>query len=179
MVVSWSGDGPSSSSSIFGGEGDVRMFLFYFEDVFMRGKNEEERAMSFLSLLDRESLQFYFNRSKKYGTVSAERQVFETVKAASLDRFVKREELQVTIRQATGASLDEGDLLQSLEDLDVLWNQVIFSEDARYGFLRVAVRNIGLLAKIAIYRRASDYERLKKLIRDFELEKKTGSVFSE
>lgn len=39
-------------------EGDVRMFLFYFENIFMRGMDKAEKAMKFLSLMDGERFRF-------------------------------------------------------------------------------------------------------------------------
>lgn len=52
----------ASMQSGFRDEGDVMVFFFYFENVAMRGKDEKEKAVELLALLDGAAFDFYFEK---------------------------------------------------------------------------------------------------------------------
>lgn len=168
MVLSWRADTPEASSRVFTGTGDVKLFMFYFENVLMRGKDLQEKSYELLAHLDGEAFQFFFERFTTAGVLRDEAKEFENVKNAFFDRFQKKEEPQDVIREATDASLDPERLVESMDRVDALYSRAGFNEEAKFGFLRMAAMKIPQVATFAMYRGASDYPALKKAIRDFD-----------
>lgn len=113
-----------------------------------------------------QSSQFSLNRFANERTASADGTLFETFHAAFLDFSVRREESQNSIRTATGATLDDVDPLQYLENLHMLYNRATINDETRNEFHRVAVSNTALPEKFTLCHGASHYEKLKKSVRD-------------
>ena len=119
MVLSWRDDSHAGPSNrVFDGSGDVRMFLFYFENVAMRGKKQEEKALELLSYLDGKAFEFFFARFTKEGCLTTEGQDFKTIKDALVLEFEEKEELQEIIRRAMVATLDPSNLVSSMAAMD-------------------------------------------------------------
>lgn len=67
------------------------------------------------------------------------------------------------------ATLDIGDLTHSLHGVDTLYSKASFNEEAKFGLLQNAAMKVPDLAAFAIYRGATDYPSLMKVIRDFDI----------
>lgn len=85
-----------------------------------------------------------------------------------MERFARSKEPQDVIREATDASLDETNYLQSLDCLDALYTRAGFNEETKFGFLRMEFTKILPVANFAMYHGASDYAQLTRGIKDFE-----------
>lgn len=61
MVLSWRARTEATSTRIFNGEGDVKQFIFYYENVVLRNETGEERSTELHSHLDGTAFEFYFD----------------------------------------------------------------------------------------------------------------------
>lgn len=121
MVLSWRGGSQGNTSRIFDGSGDVRMFLFYFENVIAREIEEGKKSYELLAHLDGEAFEFFFSLFTKEGVLTDEALDFKKVRKALLQKFVKREQPQDIIRESTDGILDAGNLTESMMKLDSLF----------------------------------------------------------
>lgn len=143
------------------------MLLFYFGNVVSRGKDGREKALVLLTHIDGYVLQFFFEKFTISSAINDAGKNHIFVKSAFLERFVRRPEPQDIIRRATDTTLDEKNHELSLERMDSLCAHASFNEEAKLGFLRVAVTNIFHVATFAMYRRLSDYTQFARAGRDF------------
>lgn len=72
------------------------------------------------------------------------------------------------IREATDATLDAGNLMESMLKLDSMYYRAGFNEEAKFGFLRVATMKIPQVATFAMYPGVSLYDKLKKAIQEYD-----------
>lgn len=154
MVLSWRDN--DKTNRIFDGSGDLKIFMFYFENVAMRGKPQEDKCHELIAHLDGEAFRFFFEKFTEDGKLSDEETDFERVKAVFIEEYGLKEERQEIIRQATEATLDPQSLLQSLAKIEKLYGKENFDEGAKFGFLRMAVTKLPHLATLAMYRGESD-----------------------
>lgn len=82
---------------VFTDDGDVKMFFFYFEDIFMRGKDNAEKSFELLTQLDEDAFAFFFDTFTVEGNISESGKNFQVVQNAFLERFVEKVELQDAI----------------------------------------------------------------------------------
>lgn len=160
--------GKASSSRIFDGSSNVRMFLFTFENVAMREEKEEENALELLKFFDGRAFEFFSECSAGGEVITAKSADFLTVKAALLEELEKREEPQKIIRVPMYATLDSRNLTNSLSAMNVLVMKAEFNEKAKFGISRTNVMSVLESCRFAKYRYLSSYKELKKFVRDFE-----------
>lgn len=134
----------------------------------MRGKDQSEKAFELLSYLDEAAFEYFFEKFTVDGAINDAGKDFAQVKKAFLEKFFKKEEPQDVICEATDAVLDPNDLLLSMNRLDSVYSRAGFNDEAKFGFLRVAVMKIPAVATFAMYRGVSSYMDLKKAVKDFD-----------
>lgn len=71
------------------------------------------------------------------------------------------------IREATDATFVETRLLSSLEHLDSLHIRAWFNEEAKFGFLQMAVTKISPLCTFAMCRGVETYAQLTRAVKDY------------
>lgn len=114
---------------MFTGDGDVEMFFFYFENVLTRNKDESEKATELLAQFGGNALQFFIAKITAGGAISDAGKNYVGVKAAFLERIARRVEPQDITGKATDATLDEKNLVQSLERLYALYTLAGFNDE--------------------------------------------------
>lgn len=89
LVPSWRADPTlsSPSSRVFTGDGDVNMFFFYFENVFMRRKENNEKATELLAHLDGPAFECFCEKFTIDGAITFAGNYFGEVKRAFSDKF--------------------------------------------------------------------------------------------
>lgn len=75
-----------------------------------------------------------------------------------------------------GETLDKQNWLESLHRLNGRYGRTAFNENAKFGFLRMAVTKIAPLATFAMYQGARNYEQLTRAVREFVSEVKAFCV---
>ena len=70
MVLSWRASEPQPSNRVFDGTGDVKMFLFYLENVILLGKEPHEKSLALLAYLDGDAFRFFFDRFTDAGELT-------------------------------------------------------------------------------------------------------------
>ena len=169
MVLLWRAEdpnqqaGPSTAKMDGSLSSDVKKFFFFFENVAMRGKSDEEKALELLAHLEGEAFDFYYETFAKDGALTEEAMNYALVKKAFFDRFGVKTEPSDDIRSAINAVLDPEDLLGSLKTMDHLFEKASFNGEAKFGLLRNALSRFPELAQFAIYHGATYFSDLKKV----------------
>lgn len=91
MVLSWRADYQGKTYRIFGGSGDVRIFLFYFENVVSREVEDGKKSYELLSNLNVNAFEFLLSRFTKDRELKTEALGFKIVKKSLLEKFMKKE----------------------------------------------------------------------------------------
>lgn len=89
----------------FLGSGGVRTFLFYLESVYMRGKNEEDKALQLLNFIDGRTFVFIVVVYETW-EIKDEWSNFPVVKKAFIEEFEETEAQQEVIIKSIVATLD-------------------------------------------------------------------------
>lgn len=100
----------ASSSRMFHRWGDVRIFLFNFENVSMCGKKEKDNSLELLTFLHRRELDFFSGCFKNNGEITAEVSKYPVVKMAFVEEIEEKEEPQEVILKAVVSALHPSNL---------------------------------------------------------------------
>lgn len=146
---------------------NIHKFFFYFEQVVMRGKPEEEKAVSLLSFLEGDAFDLYYDSFAKDGEPLDSAKDYSAVKKLFLENYGPRQEPQDDIRRAMNVRLDSKDIPNSLQTMDRLFEKAGFNEEAKFGLLRNSVADHSDLAQFVISRSPKSYQEVKKAISDF------------
>ena len=171
MVLSRRGVKAETDDLYFSFDGDknadVRRFLFTYENVVMREKDDNEKALSIVCFLAKDAFDLYYERFTTNDVLKDEAHDYEVVKAWLLDEYQKKIALEECIQNAVNARLDGENLTESLNYLDRCYQQAGFNEEAKFGLLRQSVKEHVQLADFTLYKGPETYEALKKVIRDY------------
>ena len=89
MVLLWRADdpnqqaGPSTAKMDGALSSDVKKFFFFFENVAMRGKSDEEKALELLAHLEGEAFDFYYETFAEDRALTEEAMNYALVKMPS------------------------------------------------------------------------------------------------
>lgn len=96
------------------------MFFFYFENVVLRRKGEEEKSLELLAHLDMLAFEFIFQRFTITGQILEEAKNFVNVKQTFFLEFGSEKQPEETIHRAMDATLDSTGLTKSMKEGDIL-----------------------------------------------------------
>lgn len=82
------------SARVFDGSGDVKVFLFHFQNVAMRNQEKKDYSIVFLSYLDGPALPFFFEKFSTDGSLNQEADDFNAEKEAFFEKFEKKADPQ-------------------------------------------------------------------------------------
>lgn len=109
MVLSWRVDAPTGPSNrIFDGSGDIRKSFFFFENVTMRGKKEEDKSSELLRNLDGNAFEFFIEQFISDGILTPEGADL------SVEAFEDQEQPQEIIGKKMVASIDPSNFVTSM-----------------------------------------------------------------
>lgn len=121
MILSYRGDQSQQTNRVFDGLGDVHMFFFYFENMVMGEKKDEEKLIELIGHLDGEAFQLFFDKFIDNGKLNDAAKDFEKVQTVFLEEFAREEEPQEVITRAPEARLDSSNLTKYLADIEKLY----------------------------------------------------------
>ena len=168
---------PSESSlNIFHGHAheDVVKFFFYFEYVVMRGKPDEQKPMELLSHLDGRAFEFFFEAfADKDQSLVPNAFDYETVKSALISQFNKPSSPEDDIHRAIDLQIDTANLVSSMREMERAFDKAGFNDQAKFGLLRKALSESPEILQFVLYRGASTYKDLVKVVVEYETGRKT------
>lgn len=118
MVLLWRYSDPSTI--LFDRTSDIRKFFFYYENVAVATKSDEEKARKLLFHLQGSVFDLYYDRFVENGSLAESAEDYSTINKAFLENFDSEEEAQEVIRQALAADLAIENLSTLLRDIDRL-----------------------------------------------------------
>lgn len=133
-------------------DSDANKFIFMFENVLTRGKEDEYMAMEFMCHLEGTAIDFYYEKIYGDGSVPDKPKCYQFVKIAFIYQFGTRQEAEDAIRYATSAALHNEDLAKSLPSMDAKLKMEGFNDAGNLGLLRQSVILIPDLTQFAIDR---------------------------
>lgn len=148
--------------------GDVLMCLFYFENVVMRENDWSKLVPGLRAYLKGAAIKYFFEKFTGNGTTSDAGKDFDAVTKSFFEKFPRQEEPQGTIRESADGVLSHENLLSSVSCLDHVYSRAGYNDEAKYGFSRVPVMKIPLLATFAVSCPVSTYDESKRAIKDFD-----------
>lgn len=146
----------ATSSRVFDGTGDVRVFFFYFENVAKQNKMDAEKPYELLAYLDGRAFNFFFERFTKNGGTTAEGVDFDVVQSAFFEECEEEEEAHEIIRKAIMETLKSSNLVWSLNVMDSPYLIAGLNSEAKYVMLRNCIMRVPELASFAMYRSSMD-----------------------
>lgn len=149
------GDQSQQTNRVSDAPDDVNIFLFYFENVAMRGKFSTEKSLELTTHLDGEAFQLFFDKFTKNGKLNYATSDFEKAKIVFLDAFSKKEDRTEVITCASEDRLDQQNLTKSLTDIEKLYVQAKFDDAANLGFFRIAVKEVEPMREFVVVRAAT------------------------
>lgn len=152
------------------------MFFFYFENMVMGEKKDEEKLIELIGHLDGEAFQLFFDKFIDNGKLNDAAKDFEKVQTVFLEEFAREEEPQEVITRAPEARLDSSNLTKYLADIEKLYGQADFDNEARIGFLCSSGKDIKPLRTFIVVRPQNDYKKLRKPSKDYDIMQKAFSV---
>ena len=151
-----------------GSEGnDVRRFVFAYENIIMKDVPDEEKAKSLVGYLSGDACDYYFNTFVKENQFTSDALDYFIVRSWLLKTFVKKADPDEIIRRAVEARLDFDRLKDSSDEIDELYEQAGFNEEAKFGLLRKAVMQDSALAHFSATRGFTDYQTLREIILEY------------
>ncbi|MEM9438463.1 MAG: hypothetical protein AAGA15_15645, partial [Pseudomonadota bacterium] len=103
-----------STKRIYDGTSDVKRFFFYFDNVAMRGKSDADKGVELLAFLDKEAIQFYYEKFTRDGELTDEAMDYAKVKAAFIENYEAKEDPGTIMQSALEARLSTKNLGVSL-----------------------------------------------------------------
>lgn len=85
-----------------------------------------------------------------------------------MNHFFSPAEPEDNIRRAVNAIIDPRNIVSSLRDMEISFEKAMFNEEAKFSLLRYELKDVPEILQFVIYRFASTYADLKKVIYDFE-----------
>ena len=165
-----------SSLNIFHGHSDedVAKFFFYFEYVLMRGKPEADKAAELITHLDGRAFDFFFDTfADKAHNLLPEAFDYDTVKTALIEQFRKPSNPEDDIHRAMDLTVDPANLLASIREMERAFDKAGFNDTAKFGLLRKALAEFPEVLQFVIYRGASTYKELLKVVTEYETGRQT------
>lgn len=117
--------------------------------------------------LQEESFEFYYETFSRDGSITEEGEDYKAVKRSFINRFGNRQEPEDSIRSATIATLNNADLVRSLQSMDTMFEKAGFNDAVKFGLLRQAL--MFYLAKFAIYRGSLTYYDLRRAFKEYDM----------
>lgn len=114
---------------------DVHRFFFYFENLFMAGKADEEKAKNLLAHLEKSEFNFYYETFVRDSSLEKEMKNYDLVKQKTIDSLNASKEPQDIIIQDIEAALVICDIPESRKNIETLYEKYGFNDRAKYGLL--------------------------------------------
>ena len=146
---------------------DFVKLLFVFEQVRMPGCPDEKKASQLICHPESEALDVYYDLFTHDRNLVEEAKEYWVVNAAFIEHINQTMQPDNIILQSMATELKNEDLLWSFWEMDGLYENANFNEEAKFCRLRSAVIEHLDLAQFAIYRRSRSNGDFKKSIKDF------------
>ena len=167
---------PDNHHIVFRGNPDEDVFKFFFrlEHVVMKETQDQEKSSELFGRLDGRAFDYFFdNFADKDHNLKPEAYEYNKVKAAIIKEFDKPQSPEDDIHKAMELKIEPSNLLQSVKDMDRAFDKAGFNDTAKFGLLRKALVEFPEILQFVIYRGASDYTHLLKIIKEYDASRKT------
>lgn len=146
---------------------DVRRFIFAYENVIARGKEDVDKALDIVVYLGEVPFASYYDRFTQDGELIDDANDYKIVREWLLSTFGKKLDLDEIIRQGVEARVDFNRLGESVAEIDNLYRKAGFNEEAKFGLLRKAVTQHRGLARFVLLKGPTTYETLREAISSY------------
>ena len=152
---------------------DVKKFIFYFDNVLMKEKNDKGKAEDLLPLLYGPAFDFYYSLFAADDTLTAESMDYAAARKAFFDKLQPQEDPEVATRSAVDLWLKDDDVISFVKKAEsLLYLAVDFNCSAKFGLLLKAIQGHPELVQFVIFRSPTTCSELFDAIKMFDRNRK-------